>query len=68
MRLHPLLAPAVIASPDEHTTIEPSGAVRSVQAADLRLPAERLDAIWTPAGQLPLYRSEAGRLSFLIVA
>ena len=48
MRLHPVLARAVIASPDEHTTIEPSGAVRSVQAADLRLPAERLDAIWTP--------------------
>jgi hypothetical protein len=45
---HPLVARAVIASAHDHTTIEPGGAVRSVQAADLRMPADRLDAIWTP--------------------
>ncbi|MDQ6915028.1 MAG: hypothetical protein M3155_04370 [Actinomycetota bacterium] len=45
---HPLVARAVIASATDHTTIEPNGAVRTVQSADLRMPADRLDAIWTP--------------------
>jgi hypothetical protein len=45
---HPLAARAIIDSQEEHTTIDPAGAVRSVQSADLRLPAERLEAIWTP--------------------
>jgi hypothetical protein len=47
-RRHPMIARAVIASERDHTTIEPLGAVRSTQAADLRLPNERIDAIWTP--------------------
>jgi hypothetical protein len=47
-RRHPLIARAVIASEPDHTTIQTSGAVRSTQAADLRLPVERIDAIWTP--------------------
>jgi hypothetical protein len=43
------VARAVIDTPDEHTAIDPDGGVRSVQAADLILPREQLDAIWTPA-------------------
>jgi hypothetical protein len=42
------VAHAVIASPEEHTTMDATGAVRSVQAADLTLPRAALDAIWTP--------------------
>ncbi len=38
----------VIADPEEHTTMDAAGAVRSVQGADLTLPAAALDAIWTP--------------------
>jgi hypothetical protein len=34
----------------EHTTIDPeTGAVTSVQAADLTMSAQQLEAIWTPA-------------------
>ena len=47
-RAHPVVARAVIVDPDDHTTIDPSGAVRSLQAADLTLPADRLESIWTP--------------------
>ena len=42
------VARAVIVDPDEHTTMDSSGAVRSVQGADLTLPPGALDAIWTP--------------------
>jgi hypothetical protein len=42
------IARAVIVDPDEHTTMDERGAVRSIQGADLTLPAEALDAIWTP--------------------
>jgi hypothetical protein len=42
------LADAVIASPEEHTVIDESGAVRSIQAADVTLPAEELESIWSP--------------------
>jgi hypothetical protein len=42
------VARAVIADPEEHTTMDARGAVRSIQAADLTLPAGALDAIWTP--------------------
>jgi hypothetical protein len=42
------VARAVIVDPEEHTTMDAGGAVRSVQAADLTLPADALDAIWTP--------------------
>ena len=44
----PLVATAVIKDPRDPTVIEQSGAVRSVQAADLEMPEEALDAIWTP--------------------
>jgi hypothetical protein len=43
-----LLAQAVIVDPEEHTTMDARGAVRSVQAADLTLAPLALDAIWTP--------------------
>lgn len=46
-RGHPVVAEVLRLS--DETTAEPSGAVRSVQAAELALPAEALDRIWTPA-------------------
>ena len=42
------VARAVIVDPEEHTTMDASGAVRSIQAADLTLPASALDELWTP--------------------
>jgi hypothetical protein len=42
------LAHATIVDPEEHTTIDGRGAVRSVQAADIRLPATALEELWTP--------------------
>ena len=43
------VAQAVIADPHDATTIdERTGAVRSVQAADLHLPEDALQRIWTP--------------------
>lgn len=42
------VAEAVIADPADATTVDASGAVRSVQAADLYLPCEALEEIWTP--------------------
>lgn len=42
------VAEAVIRDPAEHTTFDEEGAVRSVQAADLRMPEAELEAIWSP--------------------
>ena len=42
------IARAVVVSPEEHTTMDERGAVRSVQAADLTLPTGALDQIWSP--------------------
>lgn len=39
---------AVITSPEQHTTMDADGAVRSLQAADVEMPAADLDAIWSP--------------------
>src|ERR687889_2577853 len=39
---------ATIVDPEKHTTMDDRGAVRSVQAADVRLPAEALERLWTP--------------------
>src|SRR4051812_39288255 len=47
-RREPLIADAVIADPEQHTVMDSSGAVRSIQAADLDMPAARLDAVWDP--------------------
>ena len=42
------VAHAVIRDPEEHTTFDANGAVRSIQAADLTMPEHELDAIWSP--------------------
>ena len=42
------LAHATIIDPEEHTTMDERGAVRSVQAADITLPAQALEELWTP--------------------
>jgi len=43
------VARALIVDPEEHTRFDPqSGAVTSIQAADLALPKAALDAIWDP--------------------
>src|SRR2546423_3693969 len=39
---------ATVLNATDATRLDPSGAVRSVQAADLVLPSEALDAIWSP--------------------
>ena len=43
-----LVARSEIVDPEEHTTMDARGAVRSVQAADVTLPAGALDELWTP--------------------
>jgi hypothetical protein len=42
------IAHAVIADPEQHTVMDDGGAVRSIQAANVDMPVEQLDAIWTP--------------------
>jgi hypothetical protein len=42
------VANAVIRDPEEHTSFDEHGAVRSIQAADLTMPEHELDAIWSP--------------------
>jgi hypothetical protein len=48
-RRHPVVARTLIVTQQEHTETDERGAVRSVQAADLVLPADRVDELWTPA-------------------
>jgi hypothetical protein len=44
-----LVGHAVIRDPEEHTRIAPrTGAVTSIQAADISLPTEAVEEIWTP--------------------
>ncbi|MBW3607123.1 MAG: hypothetical protein KY463_01995 [Actinobacteria bacterium] len=42
------MAPAVLAEPTDDTTMDSQGAVRSVQAAELTLPAAALAELWSP--------------------
>jgi hypothetical protein len=42
------IANAVIADPEEHTTMDHAGAVRSIQAANVDMPASELDRLWSP--------------------
>jgi hypothetical protein len=42
------VADAVIADPERHTVMDDRGAVRSIQAANVTMPEEELEAIWTP--------------------
>jgi hypothetical protein len=51
------VAQAVIRDPEEHTTMDADGAVRSIQAADLTLPAEALDELWSPVNLERLART-----------
>ncbi len=39
---------SVIADPEQHTTMDRSGAVRSIQAANLDMPEDELQKLWTP--------------------
>jgi hypothetical protein len=49
-RRRPTPARTVIEDPPRSTTMDGSGAVRSVQAAKLVLPAAELDRLWSPEG------------------
>src|SRR3954449_1898858 len=42
------IASAVIADPEQHTVMSESGAVRSIQAANVDMPQAELERIWTP--------------------
>ena len=42
------VADSVIADPEQHTTMDESGSVRSIQAANITMPETELVAIWTP--------------------
>ena len=42
------IAHAVIRDPERHTVMDEHGAVRSTQAADISMPREALEEIWTP--------------------
>jgi hypothetical protein len=39
---------AVISDPDDHTVMDSGGAVRSIQAADVTMPEDELEELWTP--------------------
>jgi len=41
------IANAVIRDPEQHTVMDEHGGVRSIQAADVTMPAEELDSIWS---------------------
>jgi hypothetical protein len=45
---HPRVARVTIVDPDHHTTIDDTGEVRSIQAAELVMPEEALAELWTP--------------------
>ncbi len=40
------IANAVIADPEEHTVMDETGAVRSIQAANVDMPEDELLALW----------------------
>jgi hypothetical protein len=42
------IANSVIADPERHTTMDRSGAVRSIQAANVDMPEAQLEAVWSP--------------------
>ena len=51
------VANSVIADPEQHTTMDTSGAVRSIQAADVTMPEGELVEIWTPTNLERLART-----------
>jgi hypothetical protein len=51
------VANSVIADPEQHTTMDASGAVRSIQAANVDMPDDELEQIWSPASLERLART-----------
>jgi len=51
------IANAVIADPEEHTVMDRSGSVRSIQAANVEMPEAELLALWQPANLERLART-----------
>ena len=51
------IANAVIADPEEHTVMDASGAVRSIQAANVDMPEDELLALWQPVNLERLART-----------
>ena len=51
------IANAVIADPEEHTDIDDTGAVRSIQAANVDMPEDELLALWKPVNLERLART-----------
>ena len=51
------IANAVIADPEEHTVMDRSGAVRSIQAANVEMPEDELLALWKPVNLERLART-----------
>lgn len=43
------VANSVIADPEQHTTMDADGAVRSIQAANVDMPSSELEAMWSAA-------------------
>jgi hypothetical protein len=51
------VADAVIRDPEEHTVMDEHGAVRSIQAADVTVPAEHLEKLWNATNLEQLART-----------
>ena len=51
------VANAVIADPEEHTVMDETGAVRSIQAANVDMPEDELLALWKPVNLERLART-----------
>jgi hypothetical protein len=51
------IANAVIADPEEHTVMDETGAVRSIQAANVDMPEDELLALWKPVNLERLART-----------
>jgi hypothetical protein len=51
------LANSVIADPEQHTTMDPNGSVRSIQAANVDMPEAELDKLWTASSLERLART-----------
>lgn len=51
------IANAVIADPEEHTVMDETGAVRSIQAANVDMPEDELVALWKPVNLERLART-----------
>jgi hypothetical protein len=51
------IANAVIADPEEHTVMDDTGAVRSIQAANVDMPEDELLALWKPVNLERLART-----------